>query len=313
MTRNTIAWLSGMVLLFAGQRLYAGHDKLSTGLSFVGLGIVVAAIILRALSTRSEEDANLKSANLLALRFAILGLGAVGLYALGADKTTDLLGLSEDSAGKWSVITSALWPILWTCSTLVLLAIDHAILASPRLVPPRRVRQACGAALLVGLGLALVFPINFIASEHNHRWDLTYFRTASPGDATLSLVENLNTPVKVHIFQEPSSEVAEELMAYFTVLEGPKLQLEILDQASDPELSKELKIRDNGYVAVSGASLVEGEEEKTATKSFKVGTDLDGAKRKLQTLDEDFHKILIEVAKGNRVAYLTTGHNEFSV
>ena len=53
MTRNTIAWLSGMVLLFAGQRLYAGHDKLSTGLSFVGLGIVVAAIILRALSLHS--------------------------------------------------------------------------------------------------------------------------------------------------------------------------------------------------------------------------------------------------------------------
>ncbi|MEE2750855.1 MAG: Gldg family protein [Myxococcota bacterium] len=312
MTRNTIAWLSGMAFLFAGQRLYAGHDTLSSGLSFAGLGIVVAAIVLRALATRSETDENLKSAHLLALRFAILGLGAVGVYALGADKTTELLGLSEDLAGKWSVIASALWPILWTCSTLVLVAIDHAILASPRLVPPRRVKQASTAALLVGLGLALVFPINFIASEHNKRWDLTYFRTASPGDATLSLVENLNTPVKVTIFQEPSSEVAEELLAYFTVLEGPKLQLDVLDQASDPELSKELKIRDNGYVAVSGASLVEGEEEKTVTKSFKVGTDLDAAKRKLQTLDEDFHKILIEVAKGNRVAYLTTGHNEFS-
>jgi hypothetical protein len=88
------------------------------------------------------------------------------------------------------------------------------------------------------------------------------------------------------------------------------MTVEVLDQASDPALARELKIRDNGYVSITAQVAEEG--EVPVTKSFKIGTDMDSAKSKLRTLDEDFHKALVEVAKGTRIAYLTTGHGELS-
>jgi len=70
-----------------------------------------------------------------------------------------------------------------------------------------------------------------------------------------------------------------------------------------PDLSEELKIRDNGYVA-----LVRGE----ATEKFKIGTDLDRSRTKLKKLDETVQEHLLALAKGQRVAYLLTGHGEAS-
>jgi hypothetical protein len=319
-----------MVSVFAGQRLYAGHDTPSAVLSLGGLALVLVAIGLAAKGRKSAADDGSVAATSFTLRSSVIGLGAVGIYALTTDRGVAALGLGDEAAHTLSVVAGATWPILWACSAIVLLAVDHVRRASPRLIPLARVTQAHDTAMLVGLALALVFPINYLAKEHNHRFDLTYFRTASAGDATQSLVDNLTSPVTVHLFFAPASDVAEELMAYFGPLEGPKLKVELLDQASDPTLAKEMKVRDNGYVAVTGLAPAidddaedaeegddaeEGEdpeEGKSVTKSFKVGTDIDAAKRKLKTLDEDFHKVLVEVAKGSRIAYLTTGHGEFS-
>jgi hypothetical protein len=324
MSRPLILWLVGMVSVFAGQRLYAGHDTPSAVLSLGGLALVLVAIGLAAKERKSAADDGAVAASSFTLRSSTIGLGAVGIYALTTDRGVAALGLGEDAANTLAVVAGATWPILWACSAIVLLAVDHARRASPRLIPLARVNQAHDTAMLVGLALALVFPVNYLAKEHNHRFDLTYFRTATAGDATQSLVENLTSPVTVHLFFAPASDVAEELMAYFGPLEGPKLTVKLLDQAADPNLAKEMKVRDNGYVAVTGLAPAgedseedsekddDGDAGKSVTKSFKVGTDLDAAKRKLKTLDEDFHKVLVEVAKGSRIAYLTTGHGEFS-
>ncbi len=322
MSRPLIFWFTGMVSVFAGQRLYAGHDTASAVLSLGGLALVLAAIGLAAKERKSAADDGTGAATAFTLRSSVIGLGALGIYALTTDRGVNALGLGEEATNTLAVVAGATWPIIWVCSAIVLLAVDHVRRASPRLIPLARVNQANHTAMLVGLALALVFPVNYLAKEHNHRFDLTYFRTATAGDATQSLVKNLTSPVTVHLFFAPASDVAEELMAYFGPLEGSMLTVELLDQAADPALAKEMKVRDNGYVAVTGIAPAEdddgaeegddAEEGKSVTKSFKVGTDLDAAKKKLKTLDEDFHKVLVEVAKGSRTVYLTTGHGEFS-
>ena len=56
MSRPVILWLAGMVSVFAGQRLYAGHDTPSAVLSLGGLALVLAAIGLAAKGRKSAAD-----------------------------------------------------------------------------------------------------------------------------------------------------------------------------------------------------------------------------------------------------------------
>jgi hypothetical protein len=71
----------------------------------------------------------------------------------------------------------------------------------------------------------------------------------------------------------------------------------------EPKLAEELKVRENGYVAFH-----RGE----ATEKFKIGTDMDKARRELKKLDQTVQKNLLKIARGARVAYVYVGHGEAS-
>lgn len=192
-----------------------------------------------------------------------------------------------------------------------LLLIDLAIVSSPLAVQPLRVKQAIDNGLVGALGLCLVFPLNYLATEHNERWDLAYFKTTEVGGSSQALVTNLTEPVTARIFLPTSSDVRSELVPYFEELEAANpamFRVEVLDHAAEPVLAKELKIRDNGYVALT---LNDGTDD-AVTKSWKIGDELDRAKRNLKKLDQEFQKRLLDLAKGERKAYFTVGHGEFN-
>lgn len=308
MSRSVLSWLAGLAALFVGLRLFDGQG--AAGLTGVGLGglLILTSVGLRASARGSSAAPTAAAAHGQALALTLLGVGALLLYGLSLDWTVGKLGLGEEAARRWGVVFQALWPIVLLLATVPLVLIDLAIQDTPMMVQPVRIRQARTNGLIAALGLALVFPVNYLAKEHNKRWDLAYFKTTAPGESTRAIVDNLESPVVVRVFLPTASDVAEEVMPYFHALEGPSLTVERMDHAAEPVLAKELKIRDNGYIAVT---LRDGAED-AVTKSWKVGADFDSAKRNLKKLDEEFRKRLLELVKGKETLYFTVGHDELN-
>lgn len=303
---SSLSWVTGLFFLFFGQRVLIGETSAGVisllGLLLLGTATVRQAVLLR----RADGPARAGVHRLLAVT------GTTGLLAILAYLVT--LQSNEPIAPL-----QAAWPILLLGSSTVFLMVEGAHVSAPVVVQPRRIAHVRDTAVLTALAITLVFPLNFLAIQKNQRWDVTYFKTSAAGSATLSLVESLQDPVTVRIFQEPGSETIGELRAYFEPLEGPMLQVEVLDHAAEPLLVEQLKIPDNGYVAVSLAqtSLTEDEEEGTPTapptESFQVSGEWDRAKKTLKILDGKFYQTLAEVVKGERVLYLTTGHREMAL
>lgn len=310
MSKSLMAWLAGMALLFAGQRLFVGNDMMALMLSAVGFLALFAGLFFRIQARSGSSDPHAQSAHRTALLLQGLGFASVIVYLVSIESVPETLGLSEEGIKRWSVSFAALWPILWAASTSPLVLIDLAIQDSPLAVQPVRIRQSLDNGLVAALGIALVFPLNYLASEHNERWDLAYFKTTEPGTSTLALVANLTEPVHVRVFQPTSSDVTPELLPYFDALaaQNPIFTVELVDHAAEPVLTKELKVRDNGYIALT----TQDGTEDAVTKTWKIGTELDGAKRNLRKLDEEFQKRLLDLAKGDRVAYFTVGHGELN-
>ena len=113
-------------------------------------------------------------------------------------------------------------------------------------------------------------------------------------------------PVNITLFFPAGNEVAEAIRPYFTqVAEASNglVQVSFIDQALSPEIAEELNIRENGYIVFQGS----GDPEK-----LKMNTDINkgGARSKLKKLDGDVLKRLLKVSRGERIAYVLTGHRE---
>ncbi len=324
-----LAYLAGMVGLFIGQRLLAGYDGMQWTVSLAGLAALVFAAIVRLRGLRSATDEGERFGHRVAMTCLLVGLASLVMYAATTDAVLRSLTLDAESEDRWLGVWRSLWPVVWLVGTGPMLVVDYAIVSSPVMMPLRRVRDLASHGLVAAMGIALVFPLNFIATKKNERWDLAYFKTTQPGTATLAIVSSLEQPVNVRIFMPPSSEVAQELRAYFEQLEGPNVTVELIDQAAEPRLAKALSVRDNGVVTVTqgaidlesvvpedGASAEAPEAEpedakpKPITRTLKIPTDLEKAKRTLKKLDGEVQTILRELGHGQRVAYFTIGHGE---
>lgn len=308
------AYLGGMALVFLGQRVLDGHDTWQLLLTLAGLALVGLALGLRLRAFRGEKDAGRKLGQRYALLLIAGSLGALFIYAFSTDLVLDGMGIGDEAAKRWRASAGSLWPILWLVCTIPMVLLDRALEASP-VLPLRRLQESAAQGIAVALGIALIFPINYLAHRHNERWDLAYFKTTQAGTATQALVDSLDEKVIVHVFLPPSSDVLDELRGYFDPLASDMFEVRYLDQAAEPRLAKALTIRGNGTVAFSlGEVPLEVEEgtPRPVIQTLKIGEELEKAKRKLTKLDQEVQKILLELAKGERVAYITSGHGELT-
>ncbi len=298
-------YLAGMFLLLLGERIFGGDSPTRYGVSGVGVLAVVGALGW-AYSARSKAGPAQHGAHNQSLLYGAVGAASLGLYALSLDSVVVALQFADDiTEARYRAVVSAAWPIVWLAGTLPFLSVERALSISPRLVMPSRVREAAGGGLSLALAIAMLFPLNYLATRHNQRWDFGYFKTASPGTSSQGLVAGLDAPVRAYLFFPANSEVREEVRTYFDQLDSSKLQVEYVDHALEPELAKELKVRDNGVIVFA-----RGEGDELQTQEVKVGTDFDKARRKLKTLDEDVRESLIKLARDKRTVYFTVGHGE---
>ncbi len=325
---GSLIYVLAMIGLFITERIYVDSPMQSPLRLTVAAALGVVAVI-RIRGLMAAKDEGQRKGHRLSLILFVLGCSSILLYWATTDDFVRGLELSEKAEARWLGSMGAAWPLVWLLATVPMLVVDAALTSAPVVLPVGRLRASLTHGLVAAMGMALIFPINYIAKEKNERWDLAYFKTPAPGTATFKLVEALEQPITVRIFMPPSSEVAQELRAYFAPLEGPKLQVEILDQAAQPRLAKALSIRDNGTVALTSGDVsvlmkdpkaageepdpeAEPEEEapKPVTRRVRVNPEFDKAKRTLAKIDREVQKALIELGQGDRIAYLTTGHGE---
>lgn len=241
---------------------------------------------------------------------ACYAVGFVGLLLFTAQSELGarVLGSSlSQTAPKLAVTFQALFPALLVLSLVPLALLETSAAAMVR-APVMETDRARGA-LFSGLGTAFVlifcFSAMYVATQRDVSWDLSYFRTAKPGESTRKIVRGLTEPLQVTLFFPPANEVGEAVAQYFRELgqESPQLQVERLDQAVEPARARTLGVTTNGVVVLS-----RGEQREVYT----AGLDIDRARGQLSRLDQEIQKRLLTVARPRRVVYLTEGHGERS-
>lgn len=290
-------FLVGSALVFLAERMFGGSAELRWPL--LGLGVLLA---LAGIGMRARTLGRHPKATKQALAFYGLAAFALPVYFLGSREGGIALGLNGESLDRWRTALSALTPLVWLVGTLPAVAVDRMLDASPNAFHPRRLRTALDGGLTLAFGLAMLFPINWLAKEYNERWDFGFFKTTQVGESTRQLVENAPEPVRAVLFFPASSEVLREVKPYFDELSGENLTVEVMDQAEEPALAKEWRVRENGTIA-----LVKGDDVETV----KLTDKLDSARKDLRKLDSKVQTAMLKLLREKRTAYFTVGHNEF--
>jgi hypothetical protein len=306
MIRISILWLLAGALIFAGERIF-GTGTTRWALDAIGILFVLTTLGVRYKSSR-EDDEGRARANQTA--FVWTSIGTVGLfcYGLTLDPVMDVLGLDESGVQRWKGVFQSLAPMLWVIGTIPALFLDIALANNPHVLPKEAALRSSTSALTAALALCLVFPVNYMASYTDLEWDTAYFRVSRPGEPTLNAAETLPEPVNISLFFPAGNEVAEAIRPYFEQVASASnglVQVAFHDQALAPQIAEDLNIRENGYIVFQGS----GTPEK-----IKMNTDMNkgGTRSKLKKLDADVLKRLLQVSRGERVAYVLTGHREAS-
>ncbi len=296
MNPATLLYVVGSFALFLAERMLSGTDMVRFALLAIG-----GLLVVMALGARTATFGRHPSATKLGLAFTALSMSSALFYVLQTKDVIASFGLEATLQENVRSALQALIPLVWVVGALPAFGINRTLAASPHSVHPLRIRAAWEGGLAVAFGLSMLFPLNWLAHEFNHRWDFGFFRTTKVGEPTLAAVESLAEPARVVLFYPPSSEVLNELTPYFAELEGANLSYEVFDHAMEPELAKEWKVRDNGNIVI-----VLGEK----TETIKLADTMDKAKKDLRKLDGKVHTALLKISREKRTVYFTVGHDE---
>jgi hypothetical protein len=302
----SIAFAAVLVLGLIAERIAGAGTALTATVAV--RTVLLLGIILFGVMRMAQAQGERK----VLWRWAVLcyGVGFVGLLLFTAQSelgTRLLGGALSQSSPKLAVTFQVLFPALLVLS-LVPLAMLEASAAAMVRAPVMETDRARGA-LFSGVGTAFVlifaFSAMYVATQRDVTKDLSYFRTAKPGESSRKIVQGLTEPLQVTLFFPPANDVGEQVAQYFTDLsqESPQLQVTRMDQAVEPTKARDMGVTTNGVIV-----LARGEQREV----YSVGLEIDRARGQLQRLDQEVQKRLLTVARPRRIVYFTGGHGERS-
>lgn len=300
MSPAAILFLTASFASFFAERMFDTNDGIRWPLHLLALVLTIMATVTIAGKRKRHPGA----AN-TALGFLALACSSIVIYALQRKDFAEGLGLTGDSLDHYRTALQCLAPLVWVIGTLPMVAINRTLTASPHSVHPLRMRSALEGGLALAFGLAMLFPINWLAKEFNVRKDYGFFRVTDVGSSTEAAVDSQDSPIRAVLFFPASSDVLMEVKPYFEDLAGPNFTVEVMDQAQEPEQAKEWKVRDNGNIV-----LVKGEGEDQKVEIVKLTDKMDTAKKDLRKLDSKVQTALLKIGREKRTAYFTVGHDE---
>jgi ABC-type uncharacterized transport system involved in gliding motility auxiliary subunit len=114
----------------------------------------------------------------------------------------------------------------------------------------RHARYGAVATTGVVVALAIVVGVNYLASRQNKRWDLTANQQNSLSEQTIKVLQGLNAPVKITVFDRQT-----EFDRYRSRLEeyryhSGQLSVEYVDPDTRPVVAREFDIQTYGTVVI---------------------------------------------------------------
>jgi ABC-type uncharacterized transport system involved in gliding motility auxiliary subunit len=156
----------------------------------------------------------------------------------------------------------------------------------------RQARLGSLAAASIVVVLGILVAINYLASRHNKRWDLTAAKQFSISDQTRKVLEGLQKPVHIRVFDrsEGFPRFRERLDEYQYV--SKQVSVEYLDMERRPALANQFQVQTPGTVVIE----YEGRTEKVTS---------DG--------EQELTNGVIKVVQGKQhKIYFVQGHGEKS-
>ncbi len=302
-------YLLGLILVLAGERIFASHPALEVVLVSLGGLAVVTAALLRLAPQGSSPRPSAKIDQWLA--WLTLGTALAVALAILVQHQPAWFGIRADLPTDVRVRKIGVWNIAWLTGlmvTLVPLLFAEAALYPMRKAPQPEVGRVRAAAI-AGLTLSLVALYGalfvYTGSKFGVAIDYSYFKTARASELTKRIAHGLKDPVRVVALFPSVSEVRIEVERYLRDLSrgNPKLQVEFHDRLLEPKVAKELRASQDGSII-----LARGEVRHI----INVGTEAKNARAVLRNLDQEFQKNLMKLARDARVAYLSVGHGELN-
>src|SRR3954464_8412532 len=156
----------------------------------------------------------------------------------------------------------------------------------------RQARLGSLAAASVVVVLAILVAINYLASRHNKRWDLTAAKQFSISDQTKKVLQGLQKPVHIRVFDKSDGfpRFRERLDEYQYV--SKQVSVEYIDMDRRPALANQFQVQALGTVVME----YDGRTEKVTS---------DG--------EQELTNGLIKVVQGKQhKIYFVQGHGEKS-
>ena len=285
----------GLMVLYVGERAFADTGRWV--LDAIGGVALVAALIIAALRARGSSPERKKALGRLLIEYGLVVAGVLLYFAQG-----DLLELIPAGDGRTAV--QIVWPGLLLLGLLPAIAMEMALASMSRgRMELWRVKFAAHAARIIGLGIITFAGVNYAASQWNRKLDLSYFQTTRAGTANQAFIKELTQDVKFVLFFPPGNEVLEHARSYFDelVVDAGNAEVQILDQALNPDKARDYRVRNNGYVVIA---------TKDRNETLRLGMTIESARGTLRNLDAEVQERLMKVLRPARIAYLTTGHLE---
>ncbi|HEX7926823.1 MAG TPA: Gldg family protein, partial [bacterium] len=299
-TRSALPPVAG-VLIYTGERVLAptAGRWVLTGLGAVAL---LAAIGWTVAEWRRAKAANPAQAG--AWGIALLPLLAFLLAAI-------VYGVTFYTPTKppvWPKVNDVLgfaWALLLSIGTVWFLIVESAMWSQgQQALDSGRVRRASVAGLNLGLLLAIMITVNYAVNRSAWQWDVTYFKTTEPSQATRDAVKALDVPVQVGLFFPDGDEVGQLAAAYFKALltsQPGNFTVNQYDADLNPQQAQDFKARGNGAV------ILKRDEQM---KPIQLGNSLERARGQLKKFDGDILAAVNDLSRERRQAYYTVGHGE---
>lgn len=307
--RPWTTWLlfGGVVAVFAGARIFDGTPALRLPLILTGAAAALAAAVLRVVAWRTG-DRTTEAVFALSCIGCVLALAG---FLPGTQDGIEWLGLDWGSAQderRARRLFLAASSVLMACSALPALAAHWAAKkggAHASRVDALRIRESAANAFSLVLAGSALMLLGYIAAERNRTLDFSYFKTATPGDATQEIVRNLDGQLEVALFFPPLNPVGEQVRTYVQALAAAtgNVAMEEHDRFANPAAAADWNARNDGQVFFRVGD---------RTELVALSAELDDARARLRVLDGLVQQALLLLARGRRVAYLTTGHGEIS-
>ena len=154
----------------------------------------------------------------------------------------------------------------------------------------REARFGTVAILSAVVVLAILVALNYLASRHNKRWDLTAARQFTLSDQTRKILQELERPVSIKVFAQGDDfeRFRDRLNEYAYV--STNVSVEYIDAVRSPSRANQYKVQQLGTVVVE----YDGRTERVTSES-----------------EQDLTNALIKVLQGRQhKVYFVQGHGE---